>query len=127
MSQFRTDKHRNPTAFTTDIAKEAGLQLGVAYVQGDPFTVPGSHGVIHTYFTAKLVGDPINTTIRVIDKVGFYNSLGNIRWIYIGLPYGLWLALTANQKTAVIGFMYGREGGSEMKDLFKGSSYGKSV
>lgn len=123
MSQFRTDKHRNPTAFTTDIAKQAGLQLGVDYVQGDPFTVPGSQGTVHTYYTARLVGDPIATTIRVIDKIGFYNSLGHIRWIYIGVPYQLWLVLTEKQKTAVIGFMYQHEGGNEMKDLFKGASY----
>ena len=126
MSQFRTDKHKNPTSFTTDIAKQAGLQLGVDYVQGDPFTVPGPHGTVQTYYTAKLVGDPINITIRVIDKIGFYNHAGSIRWIYIGLPYGLWLVLTAMQKTAVIGFMYEHEGGTEMKDLFKGANYGKS-
>jgi hypothetical protein len=126
MTEFRTDKHRNPTAFTTDIAKEAGLVLGVDYEQGDPFheTSEGS-GQIYTYYTAKLLGDPVELTIKVIDKIGFYtdNAEMHLRWIYIGIPYGLWLVMTRNSKVATIGSMYAREGGTEMKDLFAGAVY----
>jgi hypothetical protein len=123
MSQMRTDKHRNPTAFTTDIAKEAGLVLGTDYEQGDSFQVAGPHGIVYTYYTAKLLGDPIATTIRVIDKIGFFNSAHNQRWIYVAIFYDLWKVLSTNNKTAVIGEMYGHEGGTEMKPLFAGIVY----
>lgn len=62
---MRTDRHANPTAFTTDIAKQAGLKEGVDYTTGDVFGDKGQ------YNTAKLIGDPVDTTIKVIDKIGF--------------------------------------------------------
>ena len=110
---MRTDANNNPTAFTTDIAKSAGLVYGTDYVQGDPFTA----GLI-TYFTAKLLGDPIAITIKVIDKIGFYTQPPHQRWTYIGIPYKLWLELAPDQKKYVIGYMYQNEGGTEMKSLF---------
>jgi hypothetical protein len=112
---FRTDRNNNPTAFTTDIAVEGGLVQDTDFVQGDPF----SDGA-HTYYTAKLLGDPLALTLKVIDKIGFrvgsnpYES----RWTYINLPYDLWKSLTLAQKTLVICDMYGCEGGTEMKHLF---------
>jgi hypothetical protein len=75
LSGFRTDRHNNPTAFTTDIAKLAGLTLGVDYEQGDSFG--GGK-----YFTARLLGDAVQTTIRVIDRIGFTTSSGSPRWTY---------------------------------------------
>src|SRR5271170_5380349 len=102
---FRTDNNNNPTAFTTDLAVEAGLMLGVDYEHGDPFTAGGQ-----TYYTAKLLSDPIGTTIKVIDKVGFYTIPPAARWTYIALPYRLWLNLTTLQKSFVIGYMYQNEG-----------------
>lgn len=114
MTQFRTDIHRNPTAFTTDIAREGGLILGTDYEVGAPFDSGG-----RTFFTAKLLGDPILTTVRVIDKIGFYTNPPNQRWTYIGIPFKLWLELTPLQKLEVIGFMYSMEGGTEMKSLFQ--------
>jgi hypothetical protein len=119
MSQMRTDKNRNPTAFTVDIAKEAGLVLGTDYEQGDPFEVAGTHAL----YTAKLLGDPIAITIRVIDKIGFFNSAHNQRWAYVAIFYGLWMALLPQQKLAVIKDMYQREGGTEMAALFAGADY----
>jgi hypothetical protein len=112
---FRTDINRNPTAFTTDIAKEAGLILIVDYVKGNPFTSGGA-----TYYTAHLLGDILALTIQVIDKIGFYTSgIGNdVRWSYIAMPWKLWLSLTIRQKEYVIGQMYIVEGGTEMKSLF---------
>lgn len=110
---FRTDQNNNPTAFTTDMAKLAKLTLGTDYLVGNPFNAEG-----HTYYTAKLIGDPIAQTIKVIDKVGFYTSSGNLRWIYIGIPYEVWLSLNSVQKKNVIGYMYSREGGETMKGLF---------
>jgi hypothetical protein len=112
-STFRTDRNNNPTAFTTDIAKEAGLTYGIDYIQGDMFTEGNA-----TYYTAKLLSDPVDLTIEVIDKLGFYNNKGNSRWIYIAIPYKLWMSLTKLQKTYVIGYMYNQEGGTDMKTLF---------
>jgi hypothetical protein len=110
---MRTDANNNPTAFTTDIAREGDLVLNVDYVQGDPFIVEN-----RTYYTAKLLGDPIALTIKVIDKIGFYTLPPNARWTYIAIPFKLWLSLTPLQKTYIIGYMYQNEGGSEMKSLF---------
>jgi hypothetical protein len=113
-TQFRTDRNNNPTAMITQMAEEGGLVLGTDYEQGDSF---GSAGTV--YFTAKLLGDPIALTIKVIDKLGFYTTAPHARWTYIAIPYDLWLSLTENQKQYVIGFMYGQEGGTEMRSLFK--------
>jgi hypothetical protein len=113
--QFRTDLNNNPTAFTTDIAKEAGLVLGTDYLQGNAFSAGNE-----TYYTAKLLGDPITLTIKVIDKIGFYTSgIGeDSRWTYISMPWKLWLSLTTQQKAYTIGQMYIVEGGTTMTSLF---------
>lgn len=116
---FRTDEHTNPTAFTTDIAKEAGLVEGVDYEQGTPFLAPGSTSdSARMFYTAKLLGDPIMLTIRVIDAIGFYTKGGAQRWSYIAMPHFVWNELDLEQKRDVIGFMYQREGGTEMRNLF---------
>jgi len=108
---FRTDLHNNPTAFTTDIAKQAGLLEGTEYTKGDSF----GDG---KYFTARLIGDPIALTIRVIDAIGFYAGMGGQRWIYIAMPKEVWLSLPFDFKAGVIGGMYHREGGNAMTPLF---------
>lgn len=111
---FRTDRNNNPTAFTTAVAAEAGLILGQDYRVGDSFQVGDS-----IYYTATLLGDPIATTIRVIDKIGFYTSRGIQRWSYIGLrPQWVWTNLTDSEKKTIISFMYGQEGGIALKGLF---------
>lgn len=109
----RTDRHNNPTAFTTDIAKLAGLKLGVDYKVGDSF----SNG---KYNTALLLGDPITTTIRVIDKIGFYTQSGAPRWTYINSISQAknWNKLSYNQKADVIKQMYKHEGGSALRQYF---------
>lgn len=111
---FRTDSHNNPTAFTTDIAKEAGLVEGVDYVQGDSFNI----GQGKLLYTAKLLKDPIATTITVIDKIGFFNKANIERWMYIAIPYKLWLSLSVNTKIWVIGWMYQHEGGIVFQEKF---------
>lgn len=118
MSSFRTDLHRNPAAFTTDIATQASLVLGVDYQVGDPFVVSG-----HTYYTAHLLGDPIEITKRVIDKIGYFTKGGIPRWIYIAIPKFVWDSLSSDLKRDVIGFHYQHEGGTQMKNLFP--NYGK--
>lgn len=109
---FRTDRHNNPTAFTTDVARAAGLKEGVDYVVGDAF--PNNPSLK----TARLLGDPIDTTIRVIDNIGFQTSSGKPRWDYINIPKSQWDALSYNQKKSVIAQMYAHEGGNKLQSAF---------
>ncbi len=107
---LRTDRNMNPTAFTTALAKQAGLVNGVDYAIGDPF----EGGV-----TAKLLKDPVETTIRLIDSVGFLTAAGQPRWTYISMPRFVWQALGKSTKIQLIGWMYEHEGGTDMQGLFK--------
>lgn len=111
---MRTDDNRNPAAFTTDLARQAGLVLGTDYVDGTPFLLPS------TLKTAKLLGDPVEITIRLINAVGYYTRQGNARWAYIAMPSFVWEALNEEQKRNVVGFHYAHEGGTAMWDLFPG-------
>lgn len=110
---MRTDENNNPTAFTTTLAAQGHLIPGTDYVEGTPFSVNGD-----PYYTAKLLGDPIEITKRLIDAVGFYTKGGTQRWVYIAMPSFVWRLLNDDAKRDVIGFMYRREGGSEMRELF---------
>lgn len=112
---MRTDSHNNPTAFTTDIARQGGLVEGQDFTIGDSFRYGPNSPLL---YTARLLGDPIALTIRVIDAVGFYNRAGKQRWEYIGMPPQVWISLSLGFKAAVIGGMYHREGGTEMLKLF---------
>ena len=116
MTRFRTDQNRNPTAFTTDVAREAGLIYNRDYTKGNSFAVTPEE----TLYTAFILGDILATTIKVIDAVGFYTgAMGSeTRWSYIGIPYELWLSFTLKQKEFTIGLMYMIEGGTEMTSLF---------
>jgi len=109
---MRTDENRNPTAFSTDLARQAGLMAGVDYASGTRFPSPSN------LFTARILGDPIEVTIRLIDAVGYYTSAGGQRWVYIAIPHFIWNGLTHDQKRDVIGFQYAHEGGTAMRDLF---------
>ena len=117
---FRTDINNNPTAFTTDIAKEGGLLIDKDYTVGTAFKVPNTNPnlVASIYYTAKLLGNPLDLTIKIIDNIGFFTKTGNLRWVYIGIPFKLWQNLTLIQKQWVIGYMYNQEGGVAMQDLF---------
>lgn len=110
---MRTDDHNNPTAFTTAIAANAGLILGTDYEIGSSFEA-GSL----IYHTAKLLGDPLEITIRVIDKLSFRTVTGHERWDYINFPHFVWLQLSVELKRDVIGWMYQQEGGTAMRHLF---------
>lgn len=107
----RADRHNNPAAFTTDIARQGGLEEGIDYEKGDPF----EGGRFHT---AKLLKDPVTLTIKVIDKIGFFTKSGAQRWVYVGIPDFVWNSLHFDEKKRVIGWMYKREGGEELKSLF---------
>jgi hypothetical protein len=108
----RTDDNNNPAAITTDVARQAGLAKGLDYTDGTPFPAPS------TLVTAKLLGDPVVLTIRVIDEIGYFTHLGAPRWTYIAIPKFVWDSLDADQKRDVVGYMYSREGGVDMRPLF---------
>jgi hypothetical protein len=110
---FRTDENNNPAAFTTQIAEQAGLRAGVDYSTGTPFKVGDS-----TFYTAKLLGDPVQLTINVITAIGYYTKEGHPRWTYICFPKFMWDQMTWNEKRDVVGFHYKNEGGTEMRQLF---------
>lgn len=101
---MRTDRHNNPTAFTTDIAKQGGLVEGVDYEVGDAF--PNNPNQT----TARLIGDPVAQTIKVIDKIGFYTRSGNQRWTHTAIDKNDWNNLSPEQKKQVVQDMYGKEG-----------------
>lgn len=115
---MRTDNNNNPTAFTTQLAQEAGLISGMDYEIGDTFT---SDGMV--YYTAKIIGNPIAVTIRLIDKLGFRTKSGHQRWVYIMIPFFIWNLLSFDERRDVIGFMYQQEGGFAMRSMFP--NYGK--
>lgn len=106
-SSSRTDRHFNPTAFTTDVAKTAGLTLGVDYVAGDAF--PGNSNLK----TAKLLKDPVQTTIQVLDRIGFYTQSGKQRWTHTAIPQSQWQKMSVAQKTVVVEQMYKKENGGK--------------
>lgn len=112
---YRTDEHNNPTAFTTDIARISGLVEGIDYTAGEPFTAGDK-----TYFTARILGNPIDTTLGVIDAIGFYTTgpAHNQRWSYIAMPKRVWDSLSRDLKVYVLSVMYLREGGVGMWGLF---------
>jgi murein DD-endopeptidase MepM/ murein hydrolase activator NlpD len=107
---FRTDRNNNPSAMTTAAASAMGLRPGVDYVTGDPFQ--GGDG--RTYYTAKLLGDPVATTIKAINSGGFYTKSGAPRWSYVNALQGVqnWSNLNYNQKAQIVAQMYQHEGGS---------------
>lgn len=100
---MRTDRHNNPAAFTTDIAKMAGLKEGVDYAVGDEFG--GGQ-----YHTARLLGNPVDQTIKVIDNIGFYTQSGQPRWTHTAIPKNQWNGLSYQQKKSVVKQMYQHEG-----------------
>lgn len=105
-SGMRTDRHNNPTAFTSDVARTAGLIPNVDYREGDPF--PNNPNLR----TAYLLGDPIQTTIKAIDRIGFYTQAGKPRWTYINQIPGIenWGTLDLSQKANIIAQMASHEG-----------------
>lgn len=110
---MRTDDNNNPTAFTMDIAIQAGLIRDVDYTVGTKFPAPSN------LITAKLLGDPIALTIQVIDKIGYYTHSGVPRWTYIQMPKFVWDMLNFEQKLEVIAFHYKNEGGTALQYLFE--------
>lgn len=116
-SKMRTERNNNPTAMTTDVAKMLGWVLGVDYEIWDSFT--GWDWKV--YYTAKLIGDPIETTIRLIDRWiangidPFYRANWQGRWSYIskiGITKEKWQNMSPSEKADIIAQMLKYEWGS---------------
>jgi len=112
---MRTDRHNNPVAMTTDVAKTLGLVEWVDYTVWDPFNT----GKWRVLYTARLNGDGLQTTIKALDtaakdpnKKAFYTQWGGQRWTYIGMSDEEWLSKSPEEKAQVIATMYKKEGGN---------------
>jgi len=98
---------------TTDVAKSLGLVEWVDYVRGDVF--PNNPNL----FTAKILGDGIQTTIKALDAAAqnpsmnaFTTQWGQPRWTYINMTDQQWQSMSPEQKVATVNKMYQNEGGS---------------
>ena len=109
---MRTERNNNPTAMTTDVAKSLWWVEGVDYVQWDSFQTADWK----TLYTAKLLGDPIETTIKLLDTAAstwrwaFYTKGWAQRWSHTAMSDAEWLKLTPEEKQNVVLKMLQREG-----------------
>jgi hypothetical protein len=148
---YRTERHNNPTAFTTDLAKQAGLVEGVDYEIGDAFYDVGDKLGLSTmeeaiaekrktgeeikkYNTARIKKDDwFEVTKKLIDKVGFYDQNGGPRWSYIdklfsgGNANTIWNESDDEGKLKILKKMYGKETPSKYGGLFEIRDHNKSA
>lgn len=122
-AKMRTERNNNPTAMTTDVAKMLWWELGVDYEIWDAFTTADGK----TLYTAKLIGDPIETTIRLIDRWiangidPFYRANWQGRWSYISkiwVTKEKWVNMSPSEKADVIAKMLQHEWGSMENMLY---------
>lgn len=118
---MRTDRHNNPTAMTTDVARQFGLVEGTDFMVGDPF--PDNPNLR----TATLIGNGMDTTIMALDNaaqsedmMAFFTASGQPRWSYTSVSDEEWLAKTPEQKVDFIDGMYQMEGGAYANTGFRG-------
>jgi len=125
MKRYRTDRHNNPIAAVYGLFKQASssgsldtreprLIEGIHFEKGDPFRSGG-----RTFYTGRILADPIAVSIALIDRVGFYTGNNRQRWSYIAIPWWVWRSMNEWQKTLTIYEMYQHEGGVEMEELFQ--------
>lgn len=126
---YRTDRHLNPVALTTSVAKSLGWKQGVDYEVGDPFqTESGStlhtarlkvpEGMSALEFTKKKFDDAYASGADV-----FYTKSGQPRWTHTAVKKEDWKNMSDSQKLSTISKMYKNEGGSG--SLSKPVTYGK--
>lgn len=108
---MRTERNNNPTAMTTDVAKTLWMVEWVDYIVWDKFPNSNLH-------TARLLWDPIETTIRAFDNAAakgiwiFYTQWWKQRWSHTAMTNEQWKKLTDEQKRNVIYAMLQREWGN---------------
>lgn len=113
-AKMRTERNNNPTAMTTDVAKMLGWELWVDYEIWDSFITASWQ----TLYTAKLIWDPVETTIRLIDRWiangidPFYRANWQPRWSYISsiwITKDKWVKMSPSEKADVINQMLKHE------------------
>lgn len=110
---MRTERNNNPTAMTTDVAKSLWMVEWVDYEKGDPFTTWDWK----TLYTAKLIGDPIEATVKAFDNAAskgiwiFYTQWGKQRWTHTAMTNEQWMALSPEEKKNVVLWMLQKEWG----------------
>lgn len=121
--KMRTERNNNPTAMTTDVAKTLWLVEWVDYVKWDSFKTS-----TWTLYTAKLLWDPIETTIKALDtavangKNAFYTQSWWQRRSHTAMSNEQWKSLSDEQKRNVVLKMLQNEWG----DITKMSYYNQS-
>ena len=124
---MRTERHNNPTAMTTDVAKTLWLVEWVDYTKWDPFVT----STWATLYTANFLWDPIETTIKALDtaianwKKAFYTDKWGQRWSHTAMSNDEWNKLSTEEKRNVVLSMLQREWGDINKMAYynsKGSS-----
>lgn len=104
---MRTERNNNPTAMTTDVAKMLWWVLWEDYEIWDSFVTSSWQ----TLYTAKLIWDPIETTVRLIDRWiengidPFYRANWQWRWSYISkiwITKEKWQQMSPSEKAEVI-------------------------
>jgi hypothetical protein len=108
---MRTERNNNPTAMTVDVAKSLWWVEWVDYVQWDSFQTSDWR----TLYTAKLLGDPIETTIKLLDNAAstwrwaFYTKWWAQRRNHTAMSDAEWLKLSPEEKQNVVLKMLQRE------------------
>ena len=108
---MRTERNNNPTAMTTDVAKSLGAVEWVDYIQWDSF----KSGNWATLYTARLLWDPVETTIRIFDNAAskwipiFYTQKWAQRWSHTAMSNEQWMSLSKEKKKEIIAAMLQRE------------------
>ena len=100
---MRTERNNNPTAMITAYAKQLWWVEWVDYVQWDWWT----NDEWKTYYTAKLIGDPIEKTIELLDRWVANNVKQNVftAWSYrkdLWMNNEKWSKLSHEEKQNVV-------------------------
>lgn len=120
--EARTNRHNNPTAMTVWAAKTAGLEEWTDYVKWDSFKWANGE----TYYTAKLLWDPIDKTIEAINTMWFKTTSGKDRWSYLDrittadgtrITDEKWNQMNNNEKKNIIKQMYQNETSNKQENF----------
>lgn len=119
---MRTERHNNPTAMITSAVAKLGGVEWVDYERWDPFI--GKDG--RTYYTARLIWDPIEKTIELFDRGIEKWSMKNIfsMWSYgnkLGLTNEKWKNMDSEQKRDTVLRMLKEEWGDISKMTYYNS------
>lgn len=104
---MRTERHNNPTAMTVWWMQWAWIEPDWLYEIWDPFTSTDANWVTHTYYTAKLLWDPLDTTIKILNQAiaNWHNPFNTGSWSYMNqlwMNIEKWNSMTDDQRKSFI-------------------------